>query len=1324
MLQAIRFLIVAGFLFIHLSGWGQTGNVRTNLRSALSRADLLFEDYAYSSAVEWYKVALRKSPDNYEIIQKIAECYRKLNDSRQAEEWYTQLAAHQINMAPEYKLYYAQALQRNGKYQEALHWFQEYLSDGMKDGRVSRQINGLNESSNYYRDSSLYRVKELSINSVGADFAPGFFRNGLVFVSAQRQTALIRQVHSWDDSPLLDLYYSAFQADGSLAKPQPFDGQINSKLHEGPATFFDQDRKMIFTRSNFLEGKLGKSKEGVSKLKLFYAEYAGKHWVVTDPFPFNSNEYSVGHPTVSSDGKTLYFVSDMPGGYGGLDVYVSTYESGVWSKPVNLGNGINTEGNEMFPFLFADQVLYFSSDGHGGLGGMDIYKTNLPLTTDQASIVNLGYPINTPSDDFAFIVDNKNENGYFASNRAGGKGKDDLYRVELQYLRMEILAADAQTGDTLSDANLRLFDSNTHVELTGSKEGAKVVYKVTPGIAVIVKAQKDRYSDQTLLVPTAGKQPGEKLTLRVNLEKERVMNKPLLVHCYDQQSGKPISNAQVYLLNEFTSEEQYLQTDAAGNLTFQAQLSDSYALIVDKDDQSGMMTGIRPDSVQATLQLPVRNVHHQTERGTAAYVVLAVGIQDADTKQPLSEVEVHVQEGTMPIRKALSQANGTAFFKLDKSKLYILRSESKAHEKKVAIITPNQSADEDTLQIPWMLEGKKPENILNLQVYDNQTGESLGEQEVMALERIIDTAVDRIQLPKRRLVPQAMPITSMTLEVSVRDASDKSRLDGAVVKLFEGSVYKAITVSERDGRAELKIQSGGNYVLKIFKEGYQNKVQIVSSEGRQPGEVISLRANMERPREQSKPLLIHCYDQQSGKPISNAQVYLLNEFTSEEQNLRTDAAGNLTFQAQLSDSYALIVDKDDQSGMMTGIRPDSVQKVRVPVRKLRQPSGRELAHVLVAVQIEEADTRQPLSDVVVHVQEGINPRQKAVSPANGYLLFRLPVSERQLMKFEKENYRTKMVVVPPPGKEKDTIQLLIRLEKPRVQSKPLQVHCYEQQSGKPVSQAKVYLLNEFTSEEQNLRTDAAGNLTFRAQLTESYALIVDKGHQSGMVTGIRPDSVQNTIRLPLRTIRQSQLTAPTQPEMVADNALTPPGKVVSIFKPVDSTLQSVHSTRVNPFANSPAGATGLAKGQKPKKINYAGAAPRALELSHSESQEKKLTITLPSLYYRTDKYAVAREMSRQLDSVAALMKANRQYKLIISSYTDSRQSHWYNEQLSAKRSQTARQYLIARGIEKKRIVAKNFGERKLVNDCTDGVVCDDSQHQQNRRTDFVLYLPE
>jgi outer membrane protein OmpA-like peptidoglycan-associated protein/5-hydroxyisourate hydrolase-like protein (transthyretin family) len=1322
MRQAIRFLIVAVCLFIHLSGWGQTGNVRTNLRSALSRADLLFEDYAYSSAVEWYKVALRKSPDNYEIIQKIAECYRKLNDPRQAEEWYTQLAAHQITMAPEYKLYYAQALQRNGKYQEALHWFQEYLSDGMKDGRVSKQINGLNKSENYYRDSSLYRIKELSINSAGSDFGPGFFHHGLVFVSAQRQTALIRQVHSWDDSPLLDLYYSAFQADGSLAKPQPFDRQINSKLHEGPATFFDQDRKMIFTRSNFLEGKLGKSQEGVSKLKLFYAEQSGKRWVVTDAFPFNSNEYSVGHPTVSSDGKTLYFVSDMPGGYGGMDVYVSTNENGVWSAPLNLGNQINTEGNEMFPFLFADQVLYFSSDGHGGLGGMDIYKTTLPLTTDLALIVNLGYPINTQSDDFAFILDNKNENGYFASNRKGGKGKDDLYQVELQYLQLEILTADAQTGDTLSDANLRLFDSNTHVELTGSKQGAKVVYKVTPGIAVIVKAQKDRYSDQTLFVPTAGKQPGDKLTLRVSLEKERVMNKPLLVHCYDQQSGKPISNAKVYLLNEFTSEEQHLQTDADGNLTFQAQLSDSYALIVDKDQQSGMMTGIRPDSVQATIQLPVRNVYHQTERGMAAYVVLSVGIQDAATKQPLSEVQVHVQEGTMPIRKGISQANGTAFFKLEKNKLYILRSESKAYEKKVAIITPNQSADKDTLQITWMLEGTKPENILNLQVYDNQTGESLGEQEVMALERIIDTAVDRIQLPKRRMASKAIPITSMTLDVSVRDAADKSRLDGAVVKLFEGSAYKAITVSERDGRAELKIQSGGNYVLKIFKEGYQNKILIVTAEGRQPGEVLSLRANMERPREQSKSLQVHCYDQQSGKPISNAKVYLLNEFTSEEQHLQTDADGNLTFQAQLTDSYALIVDKDQQSGMMTGIRPDSVQKVRIPVRKLRQQTGRELAHVLVAVQIEEADTRQPLSEVVVHVQEGTSPRQKAVSQDNGYLIFRLPVSERHLMKFEKENYRTKMVVVAPQGKEKDTIQLLIRLEKPLVQSKPLLVHCYDQQSGKPISNAKVYLLNEFTSEEQHLQTDADGNLTFRAQLTDSYALVVDKDNQSGMMTGIRPDSVQNRIRLPLRTISQSHLTAPTQPEIVASNKVTQSGDFSSEATRVDSSLPSVKPTQVNRSVNTPAGSAELAKARKLQKNSYANTSRN--ESTSLDEKTLEATLTLPSLYYRTDKYAVARERSRQLDSVAAFMKANRQYKLVISSYTDSRQSHWYNEQLSAKRSQTARQYLITRGIEKKRIVAKYFGERKLVNDCTDGVFCDESQHQQNRRTDFFLYLPE
>lgn len=212
---------------------------------------------------------------------------------------------------------YAQTLQRNGKYQEAQRWFEQYEA-AQVDDQASRQLTGLRNLSRYYRDSLQYKVGELAINSAQSEFGPAFYRGGLAFAVAQPHRALVKHAFNWLEGHPLDLYFSLPQSNSDFLPPQPFPTSINTAYNEGLAVFFENGRKMIFTRNNFLDGKVQTSQEGVTKLKLLYAERVAESgpWLVRDPFPFNSNEYSVGHPALSPDGKTLYFASDMPGGRG------------------------------------------------------------------------------------------------------------------------------------------------------------------------------------------------------------------------------------------------------------------------------------------------------------------------------------------------------------------------------------------------------------------------------------------------------------------------------------------------------------------------------------------------------------------------------------------------------------------------------------------------------------------------------------------------------------------------------------------------------------------------------------------------------------------------------------------------------------------------------------------------------------------------------------------------------------------------------------------------------------------------------------------------
>ena len=330
--------------------------VGVDLATKQRRAELHFQFFAYKSSVDLYHQIVEKKGQNDTLSLKIAECYRKLNMQDSAASWYSKITDQSV-MDPIHHLYYAQALQYVGNYPEAKSEYQTYENLAMGDSRAPLNIAAMDNRDDYYIDSALYHVAEVPTNSPEADFAPSYFMDGFVFSSARERRALIQKKFKWNQKPYLDLYYSEVR-DGSFADPVGLSNKVNSKFHEGPVTTYDGGKKMIFTRNNFLQGT-GKSEDGIIKLKLYSAEISEERgWNNIEELPFNSDEYSVGHPTITSDGKTLYFVSDMPGGFGGTDIWVSKYDT-AWSQPVNLGEHINSEGDEMFPFIHEDNLLYF-----------------------------------------------------------------------------------------------------------------------------------------------------------------------------------------------------------------------------------------------------------------------------------------------------------------------------------------------------------------------------------------------------------------------------------------------------------------------------------------------------------------------------------------------------------------------------------------------------------------------------------------------------------------------------------------------------------------------------------------------------------------------------------------------------------------------------------------------------------------------------------------------------------------------------------------------------------------------------------------------------
>ena len=371
------------------------------------KGDKLKDMYRYVAAVEAYNKALANE-NRSQIKLKLADCYRMLNDPEMSSKWYEEAFEKNIETDPIHKYNYALALTSTGDIENAERWFRTYMSEVPEDERSKRFLEQFREIEKLYKDSSLYVIEKVPFNSNYADFSPTPYKNDIVFVSA-RNAGLSQ--FKWDGTAFLDIFISYRNSLGIFSQPASFHKKINTRFHEGPVSFYSNGSKMVLTRNNFEKRKLGNSAEGISKLKIYFSSLDKKgEWQEGTPLPFNNDEYSVGHPTISEDGSTLYFISDMPGGVGGTDIYVTRKRGGKWSDPKNLGTDINSKGSEMFPYLDGEKQLVFASNGHGGLGGLDIFTYNF----EKEEIRNLGYPINSKRDDFGLIFDSE-ISGFFSS---------------------------------------------------------------------------------------------------------------------------------------------------------------------------------------------------------------------------------------------------------------------------------------------------------------------------------------------------------------------------------------------------------------------------------------------------------------------------------------------------------------------------------------------------------------------------------------------------------------------------------------------------------------------------------------------------------------------------------------------------------------------------------------------------------------------------------------------------------------------------------------------------------------------------------------------
>ncbi|WP_109851096.1 OmpA family protein [Aquimarina sp. AU58] len=480
----------------------------------IEKAKMQYEKYRYIDARETYLKIVEKGYRSVEVFTNLGNTYYFNGEFEDALKWYKELVdSYPDQVEPEYYYRYAQSLKAVEKYEDSDIYMRKFAELRNDDNRAKLFLNTPDYLKQIEDKSDRYQIENMPTNSVFADFGTAFFGKYIVYSSSKDSLMLNKNIHKWTGEAFLDLFMAEYDTESSsFSKIKSFDKVINSKYNESTPVFTKDGKTIYFTRNNFEEGKLGRDQGGISNLKI-YRSYKNdqEQWTTPQDLPFNSDEYSVAHPTLSSDEKTLYFSSDMSGGMGLSDLYkVTINDDGSFGEPKNLGDRINTEGKETFPFIGADNKLYFSSDGHMGLGGLDVYVTALdPQNQQEKQVINIGKPINSPKDDFAFIIDDNTKRGYFSSNRDGGKGRDDIYSlVELEPLRKEIILEGYVTlqegvSDSIQITKVSVYDGKNNLIETGevNKEGW-YSYKVYENEDYFIKVEKDGYATVEKLVST------------------------------------------------------------------------------------------------------------------------------------------------------------------------------------------------------------------------------------------------------------------------------------------------------------------------------------------------------------------------------------------------------------------------------------------------------------------------------------------------------------------------------------------------------------------------------------------------------------------------------------------------------------------------------------------------------------------------------------------------------------------------------------------------------------------------------------------------------
>lgn len=627
-------------------------------------ADKAYSRFHYVDAINYYNDLILKDSSNVEIKEKLALCYKKINDAKYSEYWFRQII-NKDGLNPLDKLYFAQVLAKNKKYDEAKVWYSKYAAVISKDSRGNAFTNAYNNINQFYHDSLTYITQPVEYNSIQRDFSTSYYLDGFVFCSNRERYSFIKNIFPWDNSDYLDLYFTK----GDSASVKRLRGKINTKYHEGPIAFDKTGDTAIFTRTNYFPFKLKYKFKPIENIKMFKAVKIDGKWKQISEISLDKNEgtkplnifkkknsfisansssnYSYGHPCFSPDGTKLFFISNKAGGFGGTDIYYCDYKNGILGEPVNLGDTINTEGNEMFPFVDSLNNIYYSSDGLAGLGGLDIFLSKYSKGK-YGKPVNLGSPINSNEDDFGFICQDFGNEGYFSSNRGDDFNDDNIYHFIRTSKRINLLVLNKKNNMPIDSASIifkgkKLSPVTIITDINGKNQTL-----IVPKTDYSLVTSKNYFINDTSEFTAGYLNKSDEIKVFLTEKKK------ITFYVYNSKTNQPISSVSIILTSNNINDT--LITDNSGNKQIYLEPAPEYTLLVSKDGYVSQSLNYKVSDINTkdVIKIPLVKINE-----------LTLFVYDSKTKLPIDSATILIEKSNSTNENYITDKSGKHLIKVE-----------------------------------------------------------------------------------------------------------------------------------------------------------------------------------------------------------------------------------------------------------------------------------------------------------------------------------------------------------------------------------------------------------------------------------------------------------------------------------------------------------------------------------------------------------------------------------------------------------------------------------------------------------------------------------